>query len=797
MKRVYHSCIVFLLMTSAWPQAGLPDNLGVANQATSPASPLLEVQSLISRGAKRELVVLGSRRTFPVDMLPCPMDDESIEILPSKTSDSPRATITFRQSEGKTDESHRLYFPDEEGDCRGQPRELVVHLSNRPGWTVPRGDLVLWVDSELAEFEGKDSIDFRLMALKKNRIVAETECSKDQSCVLALPSSLIRSLASRDPHTRLVAMPIETLKESSNSLLTVLDDSLNRISAAKFQLPISQVNMGGAMFEVTKLDISRNLHEISCRLPEAIETVSCESAECRMTDEGLRVFHVDPSAPRIKVRYQLRQGYFMKTGARTTSSGMEEFSLDRCAIRIPEKTALLGGQNEHRFFLKIPKDCMGHQVEQLVLETRPPTQSYVKREIQDFDQETRLLEIVFDRVPDSIDRLELTVFARSQLLQRMGTVHIPVLRQYLPQQVRLVLKNIGDVTVIPSNRPAQAKLLYLDPSISSSIRLEMRPGFYRIWTSNGEEYIQGETGVSGSVPLRLAYVPEKLPEFLGEERSETSRIPLAMINTEAVYEVKNVNVPMPLSSLKKQPGFVTVKCKIKDRVQDVAPGQFVRVDYTARDSCSIIFDRDRIPARFGVQRLQVSAGDFNEVISLVPQTGPLYIAVPVGDRPEYATVSISISHDLLSGHYTLLSQQKLGEALRYRIYLSDSWINMSVTTALPTGLFRFGPETVSGSVPLSAGALGRISYIMKSGREFPFSLELGFFGTDLSGDPNFSIVSGIGLGIPVINMNTALQASFNIHAWLEYAPTRTAKDEYPIAFLFGPSFSVGRVSTTF
>jgi len=59
------------------------------------------------------------------------------------------------------------------------------------------------------------------------------------------------------------------------------------------------------------------------------------------------------------------------------------------------------------------------------------------------------------------------------------------------------------------------------------------------------------------------------------------------------------------------------------------------------------------------------------------------------------------------------------------------------------------------------------------------------------------MVLGVGLSIPVLNPDTALQASFNIHAWFELSPTRNGSGEQPVAFLFGPSFTIGRFSTTF
>ena len=69
--------------------------------------------------------------------------------------------------------------------------------------------------------------------------------------------------------------------------------------------------------------------------------------------------------------------------------------------------------------------------------------------------------------------------------------------------------------------------------------------------------------------------------------------------------------------------------------------------------------------------------------------------------------------------------------------------------------------------------------------------------TGIDADPHLSLVGGIGLSVPVLNANTPFEASFNLHAWLEYAPTRVEPGQNPWSFLFGPSFAVGKFSTQF
>jgi hypothetical protein len=302
--------------------------------------------------------------------------------------------------------------------------------------------------------------------------------------------------------------------------------------------------------------------------------------------------------------------------------------------------------------------------------------------------------------------------------------------------------------------------------------------------------------VTGNVPLRFAYRPREILSFIGSAEGEVPS--LATFDTESVYAVRSVNIPLSLlAGAAPESGFFEVICGSPGHERKIEIGKLARIPYEERESCRIVFHRQRIPPSAGLQSLRVQAGDFNQIISLSHGSGSLTVAIPTGERKEYERLTVAISHDMFGGHYVEQSRQSLGEEARYRILLSDSWWRIGATTALPTGMFRFGAASVEGAIPLSAGALGRMTYIQKDGRDFPLGVEVGLFGTNLSGQPDFSIVGGLGLSIPVLNPDTSLQASFNIHAWLEYAPTRLSRDESPFAFLFGPSFTIGRLSTTF
>ena len=91
----------------------------------------------------------------------------------------------------------------------------------------------------------------------------------------------------------------------------------------------------------------------------------------------------------------------------------------------------------------------------------------------------------------------------------------------------------------------------------------------------------------------------------------------------------------------------------------------------------------------------------------------------------------------------------------------------------------------------------RLLWLYSEGRPFPLGLEFGALVTGIDDDPHLSLVGGVGLSVPVLNANTPFEASFNLHAWFEYAPTRADAGYTPWSFLFGPSFAVGKFSTQF
>ena len=128
------------------------------------------------------------------------------------------------------------------------------------------------------------------------------------------------------------------------------------------------------------------------------------------------------------------------------------------------------------------------------------------------------------------------------------------------------------------------------------------------------------------------------------------------------------------------------------------------------------------------------------------------------------------------------------------------------TTAIPTGLYRFGTANTSGVLSLSLGILTRLTWLDTDGHEGLLGLEAGLMAFGLTGDvsasgaplPQVGAVVGAGLTIPIAGAGSPTQASINLHAWAEQRITGSGAEAASTrALIFGPSISLGNVGTTF
>lgn len=656
-----------------------------------------------------------------------------------------------------------------------------------PAWIRPPKAPRLWVEAALVTVDGDGLEPFQVVVMQADRVVAASACVPDEGCAVNLPPGAADGLA-RDPRGGTVALVSRRVLVEPGQPLALSRPDGTPATPADFGATQVEVVLSDPLFPERRLDTAKDAWVLTPRIPAALDRVSCDRILCRRHDQGVTLLQPDPGAASVRVTYTLKPGFHRYLGGRLVSSETLALRLERCGIE-PPGWPLLAGVRHQRLTLTVPAECA--RPERLEVRTTPPVGAWFRGEVEGARPGTRVLEVRLDEVPRDIPAITLTLLDAEDGGRRLGSVRVPVTSDFAPQQVRIVVPGLGPVGFIPSNRDALVRFGAADAAWIERLAVADRPGFYRARRQGDAFVIRGEQGVVGHVPLRIAYRPEGLADDPG------TRTPaVAVFDTDVVYPVRTVNVPMPLVA-DAGSRFVEARCGPPGSDAVLTPGVLTRLAHERRDTCRLLFALDRIPPEAGVQRLRVRAGDHERILTLEHANGLLTVSVGAGDRREYDLLTLSVSHDMTGDHYTLGADQRLGEEARFRVLLSDDYVRVSATTALPTGLFRFGRAGSGATVPISAGALIRLGYVQRDGRDFPVSFEAGLFGTNLSGRADFSMVAGLGLGIPVLNPDTALQASFNIHAWFEFSPTRSRAGQGGPAFLFGPSFTIGRLSTTF
>ncbi len=610
-------------------------------------------------------------------------------------------------------------------------------------------------------------------------------CLGKRTCVLPLDASQLPDWLLDKPRRKLLLWPAGVALTVGGTL-PALHDGVAWVDVNRFAPEAVRYELRRPLLAATRLDGSAERTVLPLAMPEAVASVSCKFARCALSSAGIEVYAVDDASLRVQIKLELRPEANRIIAGR--SVGRETFNLEvvRCVIRLPQDAPLLGGVQDHGYAVAVSRDCLPTEIRDLEVRTFPPTRAWIRGETRSQDRAFRVFEIAFDKVPDRIAELELTLRRAEPIGTTLAAARIAVAQDFQPIGVRLEVDDLGQLDFVPRNRVATLHTAYANPRWLRDISIIDRPGFYVV-SDNGQK-ITGATAATGSVPLRLAYAPASVRKMLRRDN------PIAVFDTIARYPVRTLNVPLPLARPNGVSGraIVRVSCRHDEEMATVRPGRTTSIAFEDRFGCRLVIDRSQIPAEAGEQRLRVKAPGLDEVITVSKRPDQIELAITVGDREEFAVIHISVAHEYTGAHYDFSPRQSLGAEASWHIVLGDRSFRISVGTALPTGLFRFGSDQTRGAVAFSAGGLARFHWLYKEGREFPIGLDLGVLGTGLSNDPQLSFVTGLGFSVPVLNANTNLQASFNLHAWLEYALTR---DVGRWAFMFGPSFAIGKFST--
>lgn len=646
-------------------------------------------------------------------------------------------------------------------------------------------------ESRVAEVRGADLGAYQLVTVEDGQVTGAESCRGQRTCALPLQRDFVRAWLRRE-RVALALWPAALPLAAGDPFPALIGPDGAWTTWRDFAVPSVEVAFHHPLLAVEEINIAAERATLPLLVPEAVKDVRCQRARCTLSTQGVEVFGVDPAVLSVVVQLELAPGVVRRVDGRSVERESLEVPIVRCAMQAAAPVPLLAGAANHRYVLAIGRECLDGRPRELLVETRPPTYAWIKAEMPSVDPAWRYFEVVFEKVPEGIRSLELTVARRELQRTNLGVVPIPVEGGYRPLGVRFTVEDLGVIDFVPSNREAGLHLAFEDERWSRDVQVEDRPGYYHVRrVDEATATIRAVPGAPGSVALRLAYAPEALARVLGRREA------LVTFDTEARYPLRQLNVPLAITPRDGAgPRFVRVVCAVDGEDLVVEPGRAFSIPYSQRDGCRVVIDRHAIPESAGEQRLRITGGGDEQILTVSHRAGAVTIALAAEDKEEFDRLVVTVGHEYGGGHYDLGPRHNIGAEARWRIVLGDRSFRVSAGTAVPTGLFRFGAGGDRRSVPLSAGVTARFAYLYKEGTEFPIGLELGVLGTGLSETPHLSIVAGIGFSIPVLNKDTVLQTSFNIHAWAEYSPTRASDGESAWAFLFGPSFSVGKFSTT-
>jgi hypothetical protein len=159
---------------------------------------------------------------------------------------------------------------------------------------------------------------------------------------------------------------------------------------------------------------------------------------------------------------------------------------------------------------------------------------------------------------------------------------------------------------------------------------------------------------------------------------------------------------------------------------------------------------------------------------------------------------VSIAHAPDEAHYVDAAEMATGAPeVQWTILFGTSRARWYATTAIPTGLYRFGGDSGSGVLSLNFGIVSRLTWLDSEGHEGFLGLETGVMAIGLTNDKSqtgesltqIGLVGGIGFAVPIANRSTPTQASINLHAWVEKGLT----GDQSVAIIVGPSISIGNV----
>jgi hypothetical protein len=574
------------------------------------------------------------------------------------------------------------------------------------------------------------------------------------------------------------------------------------VAPASFVLTPARVVLASVISADASIDLSTGRGEVELTHPDAVAGVDCGAQRCEIFHNALAVRSLSSNVSSVDVKFKLISGVFVAKGPGFETAPTAHLAVVHCPMSVPSGPVLRGTASA-RMVLRIEGRC-ANAVPSLKFLVGADTVEVLQTLVDSTGTDV-LVQV------GSTDSAALTVTAVhaddpgvSVAVARVETVTPP------QSSGSLEIPGHKNLSFLPTNRPAIVHL----PVLEHHAHLVPLPvaGVYSVQQQGADYTVTGDPDAAGLASLRFGYRDDALPGALAD-------VDLGVLTSPLQRNIHEANLPAPIggSALGPHP-IVEFVCGLpNNQTQRIAPGITAHLPYESRDNCRLVFHRDRLPASYGTQKLNLEIdvvdsdgasrgeGHVSETIVMRRGREPIYAWIG-GVKAPFDRVLVRLSHAADEQHYVGgLEIQTGAPEVKWTAILGTGRARLYATSAIPTGLYRFGDKQHSGVLSLNFGIVSRLTWLSAEGHEGFLGLEAGIMAIGLTNDKSntgasltqVGVVAGIGFSVPIANRSTPTQAAINLHGWVEEDISHDPADSQSsrFAFIFGPSISIGNIGT--
>jgi hypothetical protein len=572
---------------------------------------------------------------------------------------------------------------------------------------------------------------------------------------------------------------------------------------ATFAIVPSRVEIEDILPADPSIDVSAGVGAVPVSHPEAVTGVDCGAVRCTVENGNLVVQAPPASATSVDVKFRLATHVIDTRKSPPDPQPVFRVPILRCPMSVVSGP-ILRATDSARTIVRLEGACV-RDVNALHFVVLARLADVVRIEPMK-GAAFAVLSV------GSIDASNVTITAlrgegegAAVAVTRTETAAAPIVRTVLE------IPNFPPVNFIPNNRHAIVHFPHVE---GAELVLLPIQDVYEATNDPAGSTVQGDVNAAGLVTLQFGYRIPKLPTPL-------DKVDVAVLSDVLQRPVKEANLPAPFaeSAMTAAP-LVELDCAdVGDAARRIQPGSVVHLPFELRDGCRVVFHRERLSSEYGTQKVSLevevdkldgaSRGESHVTQTLVLRAGPeARTAWIKGVVAPYDRVNVRLSYVADESHYLGALEIPGGTpAVQWSVVFGTGRVRLYATTAIPTGLYRFGASgATSGVLSLSLGILSRFTWLDSEGHEGLLGLEAGLMVFGLTGDQSTAgqsltqvgAVVGVGLSIPIAAAGAPTQASINLHAWGEQRITGSGPEAAsPRAIIFGPSISLGNIGTTF